>query len=133
MKTTLDIVPTPLIERDETIGIEKMSITYCQFDDNNHAEDRFSTQSITIETEDTIVSEDEARKDGGFYFVIKTDRWAIDPDNIGRLSDLLADFKNRLMCGVLAEAPDYGYDSKRKIDYGSTGRENKEEGEKAET
>ena len=119
MKTELDIVPTPLIERDTTIGIEKMSITYCQFDDTNHASDRFATQSLTIETEDGIAGEDEARKDGGFYFIIKTERWAIDPDDTGMVTKLIDDFKNRIMLGTREQAPDYGYDTKRRIKDGN--------------
>ena len=115
MKTTLDVVPTPLIERDNVTGIDRMSITYTQFDDTNHATDRFDMQTLTVETEEGgCISENEAREQSGFYFVLKTDRWAIDPDNLDAITDLLKDFRDRLMFGVRKEPIDYGYKNQKR-------------------
>lgn len=98
------ILPYALPENDKgrcEIGIEKMSITYCQEDDTNHGSKDGDDQRITIETEDAIVSREDAIKGNGYYFVIKTDRWAIEGEN--DLAFLIRDFKSRLK-------PNFGVD-----------------------
>lgn len=87
------IIPYSLPE-DGTIGIHKMSVTYTQTDDNNHRTEDGDDQFLTVETEDAIVSEEEALNGYGYYFTIKTERWAFDnPDEI---HDILSDFMGRL-------------------------------------
>ena len=73
---------------DDGVGIAKMSITYIQTTDNN-CEYQDVPQELTVTTEDTPASDDDE-----YYFVISTERWAID--NPEELTELLNDFKNRL-------------------------------------
>lgn len=78
----------------DKIGIAKMSITYVQQDDTNHGV-QGDEQTITISTEDVPCTEETALNEkGGYYFVIKTNRWAVD--NTSDLETLLNDFRNRL-------------------------------------
>lgn len=92
-----EIIPYSLPENLE-IGIEKMSITYVQKDDTNHAKDAYSDQFITISTESAICTREEALKEQGYYLVLKTNRWAIEDE--GDIDMLVKDFKSRLMLGV---------------------------------
>lgn len=98
---TMDIYPTPLIDlRKAQIGIEEMSITYCQpLDDCQEGDHDIDTQRLTISTESSgacVGSDeiDEGKNEDGFYLTIKTDRWAIDDEN--DLAELIRDFKARL-------------------------------------
>ena len=79
---------------DVEIGIEKMSITYCQEDDTNHRTEDGDDQRITIETEDAIVSREDAINGNGYYFVMKTDRWAFE--SADEIAFIINDFKSRL-------------------------------------
>lgn len=63
------------------IKIEDMSISYSQEGDSC-GED--SIQDLEIKTQDA---------GGGVYYVIKTERWAIE--NISELKDIFADFEKR--------------------------------------
>lgn len=92
-----EIIPYSLPENLE-IGIEKMSITYVQKDDTNHAKDEFSDQFITISTEAAICNREEALKKQGYYYTIKTNRWAIEDER--EIAALIKDFRDRLMLGV---------------------------------
>lgn len=96
----VEIVPYALPESNGKvceIGIEKMSITYIQEDDTNHG-GKDDTQTLTIETEDAICNREEALNKQGYYFVLKTDRWAIeDTEDLVKVID---DFKERLYCNI---------------------------------
>lgn len=86
----MTIKTTPYPKGDE-VGIAKMSITYIQTTDSN-CEYQDVPQELTITTED-IPTDDDCE----YYFVISTERWAID--NPEDLTELLTDFKNRLKHG----------------------------------
>ena len=92
-----EIIPYSLPKNLE-IGIEKMSITYVQKDDTNHAKDEYCDQFITISTEAAICNREEALKEQGYYLVLKTNRWAIEDER--DIDKLVKDFKSRLMLGV---------------------------------
>ena len=92
-----EIIPYSLPEQLE-IGIEKMSITYVQKDDTNHAKDAYSDQFITISTEAAICTRGEALRGQGYYLVLKTNRWAIEDEK--DIDMLVKDFKKRLMLGA---------------------------------
>lgn len=65
----------------EEVGISEMKITYCQMDD----QDRDEYQELEVSTDDN---------GAGMYYVIKTERWAID--RIDELVSVLKDFEKRL-------------------------------------
>lgn len=97
----LKIYPTPLIDlRSDEIGIEKMSITYCQpLDESQEGDHDYETQELTISTEvsGACVGSNEVafgKDTDGFYLVLSTDRWAIDDEN--SIADLIKDFKERI-------------------------------------
>lgn len=94
------IVPYDLPESGKDfneVGIKKMSITYVQEDDTNHG-GKDDEQTLTIETEPTICTRDEAYDEQGYYLVLKSDRWAIDEPS--DLTDLIEDFKSKLYKNV---------------------------------
>lgn len=88
-----EILPYALPD-DNEIGIEQMTITYCQVDDTNHRTQDGDDQHLTISTESAICNKEEALKGEGYYLTIKTDRWALDPDE--GIDFLLKDFMSRL-------------------------------------
>ena len=71
---------------DNTIQLRKLSATYCQ--EGDCAQDGCDDQELVIETANGGTCEDD------IFFVIKTDRWAInDPNDI---AVIMKDFKRRL-------------------------------------
>ena len=96
-KYRTEIVPYSLPQNNDKtceIGIEKMSITYVQENDTNNRDEYNPDQYITIETESNIPSREDALNKEAYYYVIKTDRWAIE--NGDELSILIKDFEDRL-------------------------------------
>ena len=65
-----------------TKTVSEISVTYTQEADSNDAGD---LQSLTMSTSDA---------GGGVFFIIKTERWAID--DLQDLVTLIEDFKSRL-------------------------------------
>lgn len=101
----LKIYPTPLIDlRSEEIGIEKMSITYCQpLDESQEGDHDYDTQQLTISTEvsGACVGSSEivrGEEKDGFYLVLSTERWAIDDEN--DIVGLIKDFKERMHLNI---------------------------------
>lgn len=97
---SLEILPYALPEsegRTMEVGIDQMSITYIQQDDTNHG-GRDDVQTITVETESAICTREEALNKQGYYFVIKTDRWAFD--EVEDVVKVLEDFKKRLYYNI---------------------------------
>lgn len=95
-----EIIPYALPESNGKIceiGIAKMSVTYIQEDDTNHGS-KDDIQTITVETEDAICTREEALNKQGYYFTIKTDRWAIEGTE--DLTTIINDFKNRLYYNI---------------------------------
>ena len=101
----LKIYPTPLIDlRSNEIGIEKVSITYCQpLDESQEGDHDYNTQQLTISTEVSgacVGSSEIARGEekDGFYLVLSTERWAIDDEN--DIVGLIKDFKERMHLNI---------------------------------
>lgn len=101
------IYPTPMIDlgKYDEIGITSMSVTYCQpIDDlQEDGDSELDVQTLTITACDSpalIGSEQIAsgEEKDGFYYVIKTDRWAIDDTK--DLEMLLEDFKLKLRTAI---------------------------------
>lgn len=69
---------------DDTIGISKMSIEYIQNADCE-AENQDDVQVLEISTE---------HNGSDFYYILKTDRWAID--NVSEMKQIIEDFESRL-------------------------------------
>ncbi|MGJ7024940.1 hypothetical protein [Petrimonas sulfuriphila] len=65
----------------EEVGISEMKVTYFQIDD----QDRDEYQELEVSTDDN---------GAGTYYVIRTERWAIDC--IDELVSVLKDFEKRL-------------------------------------
>lgn len=86
----MQIRPDYYLDEDkdcDNVGIERMSVTYCQLADCNKDNiDEYNT--ITISTETAGVG------DLPYYFTIKTDRWTInEPSEMEKLAE---DFIKRL-------------------------------------
>lgn len=92
----IKIVPTDLPD-DGEIGIARVTIEYIQSDDTNHG-GRDDTQTIEFSTEGAIVDRDVVEKNGGFYFTMKTDRWAFD--NEEEVLELIKDFKGKVLNNI---------------------------------
>lgn len=97
----MKIYPTDFIDIDkEEIGIESMSIRYCQPLDCAQEGDRecdVQTITITAVASDGCVTSkniEEGKEEDGFFLTISTDRWAIN--DINELSLLINDFKLKL-------------------------------------
>lgn len=96
----LEIIPMPYaddnIEHPYDVAIANMQMRYTQMQDNNSPINRDSEdQYLTIETVGAdICSREDAFKKQGYYYVIKTDRWAFD--DIDDLIKILQDFKGKL-------------------------------------
>lgn len=92
MKTK--IVPQPFAkgfkDGENQIALYDMQITYCQECDDAQGGDEFDSQQLTIEAVPTP-AEGNA---GGYYYVISTNRWAVDSPQ--ELVDILEDFIKRL-------------------------------------
>ncbi len=71
-----------LPDENETT-LAHMTCTYTQNADS--CDDKGGLQQLKVSTEDA---------GGGFYFVIETERWAID--SLEQLTEILTDFDNRL-------------------------------------
>ena len=101
----MKIYPTPLIDLPKPeVGIEHMSITYCQpIDEGQKGDEEFDMQRITIATQisgDCISSKEitDGKAEDGFYLTIRTNRWAIDSEE--EISELIRDFKQRLHLNI---------------------------------
>lgn len=100
------IYPTPMIDlgKYDEIGVVSMSVTYCQpIDDHQDGDSELDTQTLTIEACDSpaLIGSDQidsGEEKDGFYYVIKTDRWAIDDTK--DLNMLLEDFKLKLRTAI---------------------------------
>lgn len=89
MKPEIINAPYP---SDCKIAIEEMIVTYAQEPDGNDlGRDKYDVQNLTIKTENCP---EKGERNGGFYFSIKTDRWAFDDTE--ELVSILEDFKKRL-------------------------------------
>ena len=73
----------------ENVGIESMSITYCQCADSNSPTDAVNV--LTIEAEPVA----ELNDNHPYYYTIKTDRWAVSDTD--ELAGLVEDFHKRLI------------------------------------
>ena len=93
-----NIIPAPLIKDcSGNIGITKMEITYTQEPDTNSRRDEY--QYLTISTENTVCDyEDVLNGEEGHYYIIKTDKWAVNDAN--KLTKIFNDFHSRLMLGL---------------------------------
>lgn len=81
-----------LDNKDGRVSIKKMAITYEQPDDSAHyADEDYAQQILTIET-GSVELPDEGTCP--FYFVLKTERWAVEDE--AELSAILKDFVMRL-------------------------------------
>ena len=69
-----------VLPKENEIVVDSVKLKYCQQCDKDNEE----WQELRIST---------ANQGGGFYYVIKTKRWAFD--DIDQLIDTLNDFKNR--------------------------------------
>ena len=71
------------------IGIQSMSVTYVQHQDDNADQNDYNELTMTAENCPGAPDDEPP-----YYFSIRTERWAVDtPDD---LSDLLRDFVSRL-------------------------------------
>lgn len=97
----MKIYPTDIIDTNkEEIGIDSMSIRYCQPIDSAQEGDRgCDVQTITITavlSDGCVTSKDieEGKEEDGFFLTISTNRWAIN--DVNELSLLINDFKLKL-------------------------------------
>jgi hypothetical protein len=89
MKPEIINAPYP---SDCKVAIEEMTITYAQEPDNNDVErDKYDVQRLTISTENCP---EKGEANGGYFYSLKTDRWAFDDTE--ELVSILEDFKKRL-------------------------------------
>lgn len=78
--------------QDYNVAIESMTITYTQQCDSNEiGKDEYEVQQLVVSTEHCLEKGDA---NGGYYYTIKTDRWAFD--DIEEFVNILEDFKKRL-------------------------------------